>query len=261
MVVPTRRVEPLPRGRRICLCHDIERGRGHLDVDPSFAAAAEETSPESLTEMLAAEAEMNVRATYNVLGVLLGDVRSGIEAGGHAVAFHSYDHEVDGRRPLRGRIRGWAASRRRGAPPVDPREARQLTSCRRLDYRIKGYRPPRSIVSRELSDANLLFHNFEWLASSRSLGADEPRLVNGIVRIPVVRDDFDLHRRRLTYRQWEDEAIRALEERDFGAICLHDCYGPLWLSHYRGLLERVNDLGRLVTMDELAAEVALANGV
>ena len=51
----------------------------------------------------------------------------------------------------------------------------------------------------------------------------------------MVRDDSDLHRRRLTYRQWEDEAIRALEERDFGAICLHDCYGPLWLFTGREL--------------------------
>ena len=41
----------------------------------------------------------------------------------------------------------------------------QLPRCREVDYRIKGYRPPRSQITPELSDRNLLFHNFEWLAS------------------------------------------------------------------------------------------------
>ena len=259
VVIPHRRAEPLPSGRRICLCHDIERGLGHLDVDPAFAASADETSPRSLEKMLEIEGDMGSRATYNVLGLLLSEVRPRIEAAGHTVAFHSYDHEVDGSRPLLDRLH-WAVGRLRGDPPIDPRDARQLNKCRQLDYRIKGYRPPRSRVTSELSDANLLFHNFEWLASSpRSLGVSEPQLVNGIVKIPIAIDDYDLHRRRLPYDRWEDMVIQALEGRDFGSVCLHDCYAPLWLPRYRGLLERIHAMGRLVTLNQVAAEVTLAS--
>lgn len=237
--------EALPAGRTICVCHDVERGFGHLDVDPRFAASADETSRRSLESMLAIEEDMRVRATYNVLGLLLPEVRRQIEPGGHALAFHSYDHRVGGRQRLREVLR----------------RARQLSRCREVDYRIKGYRPPRSRVGSELSDANLLFHNFEWLASSQhSLARRQPGLTGGIVKIPIAIDDFDLHRGRLPYDRWEDRVVELLGAGDFGAVCLHDCYGPHWLSRYRGLLDRIQSLGRVVTMDELAAELTLATG-
>jgi peptidoglycan/xylan/chitin deacetylase (PgdA/CDA1 family) len=252
--------EALPAGRMICVCHDVERGFGHLDVDPRFAASADETSRRSLESMLAIEGDMQVRATYNVLGLLLPEVRRQIEPGGHALAFHSYDHRVDGRRRLREVLHG-AVSRVRGTPFGDPRGAPQLSRCREVDYRIKGYRPPRSHVGSELSDANLLFHNVEWLASSQhSLARRQPGLIGGIVKIPIAIDDFDLHRGRLPYDRWEDRVVELLEAGDFGAVCLHDCYAPRWLSRYRGLLERIQSLGRVVTVDELAAEVTLASG-
>ena len=43
-----------------------------------------------------------------------------------------------------------------------------------IDYRIKGYRPAQSRITAELTDANLAFHNFEWLASSRYSLGDHP---------------------------------------------------------------------------------------
>ncbi len=63
--------------------------------------------------------------TYNVVGTLLDGVRDRIEAGGHAVAFHSFDHG-DG---------------------LD-----QLHRCREVDYRLKGYRLPRSQPTPETTD-------------------------------------------------------------------------------------------------------------
>src|SRR5262249_33204720 len=86
------KVESRRQEKVICLCHDIERGRGHLDSDTAFAALAEETSPSSLTEMLRVERQTDVRATYNVVGELLSTVREEIGPPGHCLAFHSFNH-------------------------------------------------------------------------------------------------------------------------------------------------------------------------
>src|SRR5438132_14160243 len=60
----------------------------------------------------------------------------------------------------------------------------QLQKCREIDYRVKGYRPPQSRITSELSDTRLAFHNFEWLASSaHSLQTSLPELRNRIVKI------------------------------------------------------------------------------
>src|SRR5439155_14681765 len=179
------------------------------------------------------ESDLGCRTTYNVLGLLHDAVRHGIEAADHAVAFHSYDHRV---------------------------EKPQLRACREIDYRLKGYRPPRSIITRELTDANLCFHNFEWLASSaRSLGLEQPRMTGGLVKLPILMDDWDLYRSGMDYARWEERLLKTIDGHAFAAVGLHDCYAPFWLPHYRGLLERLGTLGRLATMDEVAAEVTLAN--
>ncbi|HEY7529053.1 MAG TPA: hypothetical protein VIC56_00055, partial [Gemmatimonadota bacterium] len=82
IVKPEPAEEPLAAGRAVCVCHDIERGTGHLDVDPAFARRAEETSPASLEAMLRIERERGVRATYAVVGAILPEIRAAIEAGG-----------------------------------------------------------------------------------------------------------------------------------------------------------------------------------
>jgi hypothetical protein len=228
--------EALPGGPVVCVCHDVERGLGHLDVDPAFARRAEETSPASLEAMLRVEEALGVRATYAVVGTILPAIRESIEAGGHALAFHSYDHVLDG-----------------------PGAGTQLARCRRVDYRIKGYRPPRSILTSELSDENLSWHNVEWLASSaHSLGSDAVELRSGVARLPILLDDWELYSRGEPYDAWEARALATLAGRDFAALSLHDCYGPFWLPGYERLLERVLDLGRASTLDEVAAGEALA---
>ncbi|MDQ6914572.1 MAG: hypothetical protein M3155_02025 [Actinomycetota bacterium] len=234
MLAGYRRTEARPRRKAICVFHDVERGLGHADVDPAFADRADETSPRSLATMRAIEVDLGVRTTYCVVGSLLSEVRDGLEADGQCLAFHSFDHCRD----------------RDG----------QLQRCREVDYRLKGYRLPNSRPTAELTDRNLLFHNFEWLASSsRSLGADSPQTRAGLVRIPVTVDDYPFYTRALSYAEWERRVLRLAAERDFVAIGLHDCYAPGWLDRYSGLLERLAELGELRTLDEVAADVTLSS--
>lgn len=226
---------PAPRGRVICICHDVERGLGHRGVDPGFADAAERSARSSLDAMLAAEAAAGVAATYSVVGALFDAERGRIEAGGHALAFHSYDHVVD--------------------PAAD---TGQLARCRAVDYRAKGYRLPQSKPTAETTDENLLFHNFEWLGSSRAaFGFAAPKLERRLVKIPIAFDDFALYSEGKSYEAWEREALAEIEAAQFVAFGLHDCYAPFWLPHYPRLLERVQAMGTLATLDAIAADAAL----
>jgi hypothetical protein len=229
-----RREEQRPRPPRIaCIYHDTERGLGHRDVDPAFARAADRAAPAALEAMLDVEARLGARATYGVVGELLGDVRPAIEAGGHSLAFHSFDHRID-------------------------RED-QLERCREVDYRLKGYRPPRSQLTAELTDRNLLHHNFEWIAGSPGmLGAEVPELSAGLVRLPIFLDDYALHRGDVAYDVWERQALDLVAANPFTAIGLHDCYAPQWIERYPEFLGRVGDLAELWTLDAVAAEVTLA---
>jgi hypothetical protein len=236
LVRPEVATVPLDHEPVICVCHEIERGWGHRDTDPQFASAAEREAPHHLRRMLEVEADLGVRATYGIVGALMPEVRSAVEAGGHCVAFHSYDH-----------------------PGPSDVEDGQLARCRDVDYRIKGYRPPQSRLTAELTCANLLFHNFEWLASSRhSLAIEEPTLREAIVHIPILFDDFGLYRGE-DYETWWEAGLREVASADCAALSLHDCYGEHWLGRYRELLSMLGDLGRLRTLDDVAAEVVLRN--
>jgi hypothetical protein len=223
----------------ICVCHDIERGWGHLDEDPAFAAAVDVDAPRYLDEMLEIEAGAGVTATYNIVGFLLPDLVAQVRGAGHCVGFHSYDH----------------------ASPGEPGGDDQLRHCRAIDYRIKGYRPARSGITTELTDENLAWHNFEWLASSTfSLRLDQPALEHGVVRIPILFDDAHLHN-GAPYSGWEKAGLRALADRRTAVFSLHDCYAPGWLPDYAELLRKVADLGRIRSLDEVAAEVLLGEAV
>jgi hypothetical protein len=236
IVIPDRRTESRRRAKTVCICHDIERGLGHRDVAPGFAGQADRSSPRDLAKMREIEAALGVRATYCVVGSLMDGLRNELKDDGHCVAFHSFDHRLD--------------------------RNDQLPRCRKVDYRIKGYRPPRSRITAELTDRNLLFHNFEWLASSsRSLGLAEPELRSGLVRLPVALDDFSLHRGALSYEDWERSALQLISDNDFAAISLHDCYASHWLPRYRDFLARVMGLRELRTLDEVAAAVTLESAV
>lgn len=224
----------LPCEPQICVSHDIERGWGHLD-DPPMAGRMDSEAPHHLDTMLEIEAAVGVRATYCVLGFLVPVLSARIRAEGHCIAFHTFDHAG------------------LGEPGVDA----QLGRCREVDYRLKGYRPAQSRLTAELSGSNLAFHNFEWLASSQhSLGTQETALADGVVRIPILLDDFALHG-GAGYDGWRDAALAMLAGRRTAVLSLHDCYGSRWLPGYRDLLDRLAELGTFRTLDEVAAGVLL----
>jgi hypothetical protein len=239
VVMPSRRQEALAGGRTVCLCHDIEAGFGH-PASPYFASYAHRASPRALERMLEIEAQAGCRATYHVLGALFDHVRDQIQAGGHCLAFHSYEHRVG----------------------EDGREVGELDRCRQIDYRVKGYRPPQSRLDSDCSAANLCFHNFEWLASSApSFGFEQPQMLDRLVKVPIHVDDFALFSTSLSYERWEESVIERLDRHEVGVLCLHDCYASFWLPHYPRLLERLQALGRLETVDDLAARVTLSSAV
>jgi peptidoglycan/xylan/chitin deacetylase (PgdA/CDA1 family) len=258
MVVAEKRIETIPNEKTICLCHDIERGWGHRGSEP-IAVRADQTSAKHLANMLAIEKKMNVRATYHVVGCFFNEVRESIEKGGHCLAFHSYDHRSSRFWPLpkiRERILN-ALARRIGPAPWPSSD--QLAGVREVDYRIRGYRPARSKLTREVSDRRLCFHNFEWLASSAySLGFRSPRMKNRIVKIPILFDDFDMYKRGLPYDDWERTALETIRRNDFVAFSLHDCYGEFWLPHYESFLRKVRVLGTFKTLNEVANDTIFA---
>lgn len=253
IVRPARAEESRTAKKTICLCHDIERGWGHIDADPAFARSAHAASPQYLEEMLAIEQAADVKATYHVLGILFNDVRARIDGAGHCLAFHSYDHQTKAPAAVPDTTRkALDILRRRG-------DLDQLVQCRHVDYRVKGYRPAQSRVTSDLSDHNLCLHNFEWIASAAgSLRVAVPKMENRIVKIPILFDDFDLYVGNLPYEVWQRRAIDRISHNRFVAFGLHDCYAGLWLPHYRDFLETLKGLGTLRVLDAVATDVILA---
>jgi hypothetical protein len=259
-IAAEKRIEVVSSEKTICLCHDIERGWGHIRSDPILARRADETAPRHLLDMLAIEKTMNVRATYNVLGCFFDEVRESIEKNGHCIAFHSYDHQISRFWPLpkvRDRILA-SLSRSLSQPPRPATD--QLARVREVDYRIPGYRPAQSNILREISDRRLCFHNFQWLASSAySFGFQAPRMKNRIVKIPIHFDDFGLYKRDLPYEDWERNALEAIRQNDVAVFSLHDCYASFWLPRYESFLRKVSVLGSFKTLDEIAADTVFAS--
>jgi hypothetical protein len=221
-------------GKAICIFHDIERGHGHRDLDPAFAARADALAGPALSRMLEIESRLGIRTSYNVLGSLFDEVAAEISTGGHAIGFHSFDHNVENS----------AANSRY-----------QVSQCRAKDKSIRGYRPPQSRITADL-DAILGSYGFDWLASSaRSLNSRVPERHSGLARIPIAADDYDLYRKGEHFKTWQRRILDAIDERDFTAIGLHDCYAEFWLESYEAFLDTIASKGTLNTFDEVAASV------
>jgi hypothetical protein len=234
VVAPSLRSEPLVEQKVVCVFHDLERGLGHRGTDLELARQADATAAQSLAAMLDVEAKAGVNVTYNVLGQIMNDVRGEIESAGHVLAFHSFDHG----------------------------DGSQLERCRELDYRLKGYRPPRSLITAEITDERLALHNFEWLASgTRSLRTRTPVMRNRLVRLPVTFDDFPLYTGAMKYAYWEQMVLGHVARNAYTALGLHDCYSHLWLSHYAPLLDRLSAAAQLWTFNDVSAEVIMGAAV
>ncbi len=239
IVIPERKQEEMKKEKTICLAHDIEAGLGHIGVDSELVESANKNHKLYLKEMLEIEKDFNLLVTYNIVGCMLDEVREEIICHGrtneYCIAFHSFDHNI---------------------------KNAQLYKCKDVDYRIKGYRPPQSKITSELTTANLAFNNFEWLASSaHSLNIKKPILDSGIVKIPIMFDDYSMYKDKVSYQDWEDRAIRTVEENDFVAFCLHDCYAQYWLPHYKSFLNKISELGKFKTFNQVAEEEFLSNSL
>jgi hypothetical protein len=184
--------------------------------------------------MLRIEQDLNVSATYCILGRLFQQTRNVIIDSNprHAIGFHSMNHDLA--------------------------NLNQLVHCREVDLRVRGYRPPQSRITNELSDANLAYHNFEWLASScHSFGRSDCILQNGIVKIPIHVDDYALFTGSKDYVQWECELLDRARLYPLFGFGLHDCYAGKWLEHYPDLLGKLALVGKFVTADEVCDETYL----
>ena len=82
---------------------------------------------------------------------------------------------------------------------------------------------------------------------------------NRIVKIPIRFDDFDLYRRKVNFEEWSREAVNIINENDFVAFCLHDCYGSFWLPRYKDFLRQILQVGKLKTLNEVSNDVILAH--
>ena len=207
----------------ICLFHDIEENIDS-DADPKECQAV-------LRRMLDVEREHGVKTTYNILGRLFARNAPLItQHGDHSIAFHTYDHRLDS---------------------LD-----QLQQVRGVDLQVKGYRTGRSVITEELTDYALTFHNFEWLMSSaRSFGFDLPKLENGIVKIPAHLDDYLLSSGELDYEGWMNRLMTMVKEQRFVSLGLHDCYSRFWIERYSELLDRLKKVGELWTCDQIMNQV------
>jgi peptidoglycan/xylan/chitin deacetylase (PgdA/CDA1 family) len=220
---------PAPSRKTICIVHDIEEDVD-TEVDPAACRAA-------LGRMLAIEREHGVPATYSVLGRLFRDKAAVIRAqGDHALAFHSFDHRLD--------------------------DLSQLARVREVDLQIKGYRPPRSQLTGELTDYALVYRNFEWVMCSELVFEfQQPKVENGLVKVPVYMDDWMLHTGELTRARWEPRLLYEIDHRDFVAFGLHDCYAEHWLDWYGELLEALKKRGEVVTVEEAVSRAWRAHAL
>jgi len=209
--------------RRICLLHDIE---GNVDTDISLAECNQ-----NLRRMLEIEQSLGIQGTYHILGRRLEELLPVILSHGkHAIGFHSYNHQVD--------------------------ELDQLRKCREISWEFRGYRPPQSKLTPELSDYNLALNNFEWLASSTSsLGFANSRLENGLAKIPIAIDDYGLHTGATNYAKWKAHIIQEAGRNDIFCFSVHDCYASGWIDDYVVFLKELQGMGELITCEQLAGEM------
>jgi hypothetical protein len=204
----------------ICIFHDTEE-----NVDTHVSP---EACRRSLTAMLEIEKQMGVQSSYNVLGMLFDGKQDEIRSSnpGHSLAFHSFNHDLA--------------------------DETQLTRCRDVDLQVRGYRPPQSRLTAELTDYQLSYLNFEWLACGRrGFRASSCFVQNGIVKIPISIDDYPLSTSELGYQEWEHRLLRSARESSFFAFGLHDCYAACWLDAYPELLADLAKIGTFVSADQI----------
>lgn len=226
---PATSIHETEPGTSICIFHDIEE-----NIDTNISPL---DCRKSLAAMLDIEKRFDIKASYNVLGTLFRSKRDEIWGmdPSHSLAFHSFNHDLS--------------------------DESQLVRCREVDLQVRGYRPPRSVITAELTEYRLSYLNFEWIASGESsLDTLSCCLHNGMVRIPILTDDYPLVAANMDYGAWESELLECARNSRFIAFGLHDCYAPLWLHSYPKFLEKLHSIGTFVTADQVCDQVFWLKG-
>jgi hypothetical protein len=203
----------------VCISHDIEE-----NVDTPVTV---EECRAALDRMLAIEKSRGIRATYNLLGSLFQDkVRAVRAVDNHSIAFHSYNHDLQ--------------------------DEKQLPKTRTIDLRVKGYRPPKGLITAELTDDALVHYDYEWLMSGAArFGFSDVRVTRGLVKIPVHIDDYLLQAKGFTFEQWVARLRALLTDNSVVTIGLHDCYAKHWIDRYPALLADLGSIAEFWTADEI----------
>ena len=301
LIIPEKRETILKDDKKIiCVFHDIERGLGSLGVEPELVKSTDNDAVKTLKNVLRIEKALNVKTTYNVVGSFLNEVRESIEKDGHCIAFHSYNHQIS-RQPVTNYMcdesdilalisrlgykvtyRVNLVRRLLSLPPAcyqpissisrkvvnklrillsQPPVINQLAACRNVDWRIKGYRHYQPKLTSEVSDKDLCYYNFEWIAIDEKTPGVKPTLQNRVVKIPVFSFDYEMFKHNVSHETWEKRVIERIKQSNFTAIGLHDCYANYWLSNYSQLLGKISSLGQLKTFDEVADQVFLSHSI
>jgi len=203
--------------------HDIEQNFDS-DADP-------EVCRDVVKRFIALESRHGARATYNVVGRLFReqpDLIDWIVAAGHEVAFHSHEHHRDWRPEY---------------------YADEVALCRATSERPTGYRSPRSQWGQETLAA-LWEHGFLWSAENEP-HRKEPYFVHkGLVRLPILTDDWPAFTGRQDHDAWVRELETAMATRPYVAIGAHDCVAATdpeaWLTTWERLLKAAAERGALM---------------
>jgi hypothetical protein len=222
-IVPLESVPSPPLRERprpvVCVSHDVEE-----NVDTPVTV---EECRAALDRMLAIEKSRGIRVTYNLLGRLFHDKAPAIRASDdHSIAFHSYNHDLE--------------------------DEQQLPKTRAIDLRIKGYRPPRGIITSELTDEALVLFDYEWLMSGAGrFGFSDVRVTRGVVKIPVHIDDYLLYAKGFTFEQWLARLDTFRANNSVVTLGLHDCYATHWIDRYPALLDHLGSTADFWTADDV----------
>jgi hypothetical protein len=222
-IVPLESASSAPLRERprtvVCISHDIEE-----DVDTPVTV---EECRAALDRMLTIEKSRGIRATYNLLGSLFHEKAQAIRAfDNHSIAFHSYNHDLE--------------------------DQTQLPKTRSIDLRVKGYRPPRGIITSELTDDALVLFDYEWLMSGAArFGFSDVRLTRGLVKIPVHIDDYLLHAKGFTFEQWLSRLQTIIADNRVVTLGLHDCYAKHWIDRYAAFLDHLGSIADFWTADDV----------
>ena len=214
----------------VCFYHDIEQ-----DFDSS---ADPEVCRDVVRRFAELEQRYGARATYDVVGKIQTeqpDLLEIIRAAHHEVAFHSHGHHRDWNKDY---------------------YAEEVALCRAASALPRGYRSPRSQWGRETLEA-LWENGFLWSAENEPRTPEPYFIHKGLVRLPILGDDWPAHTGRQSREDWVAEFRAAVDSRVFTAVGMHDCVAAeepdAWLATWEEMLKIASKKGlQMLTFSEAA---------